>query len=156
MDAAKKDLAESQEKKAVAQGALDAASADLAADIKTKLTLHQDCMNAAQEFELATKSRGQEFNALASAKKVIGEATGGATEQTYLNQESFLQLSSTIDNSKFEAVRFVRDLSRKTKSPALAQLASRMSSAMKLGSVGGGDPFEKVKGLLTDMLATLE
>merc|ERR1711865_810711 len=31
-----------------------------------------------------------------------------------------------------------------------------MSSAMKLGSVGGGDPFEKVKGLISDMLATLE
>merc|ERR1719506_3072773 len=101
-------------------------------------------MNAAQEFELATKSRGEEFNALASAKKVIGEATGGATRQTYLNQESFLQLSSLVDNSKFEVVRFVRNLSRKSKSPVLTQLASRMSSAMKLGSVGGGDPFANV------------
>merc|ERR1719178_108059 len=54
-----------------------------------------------------------------------------------------------------EAVRFVRDLARKSKSPALAQLASRMASVMRLGSAGE-DPFAKVKGLITDMISTLE
>jgi len=152
MDKAKKALAGSQEKKAGAAGALEASSKDLAEDIKTKSTLHQDCMTAAEEFELATKSRGEELGALATAKKVITEATGGAASQSY----SFIQMSSKADLSKFEAVRFVRDLSRKTKSTALAQLASRMSSAMKLGSAVGADPFAKVKGLITDMLATLE
>merc|ERR1719311_1868267 len=71
MDKAKKGLAESQEKKASAEGDLEVTSADLAEDIKTKSTLHQDCMNAAEEFELATKSRGEELNALATAKKII-------------------------------------------------------------------------------------
>merc|ERR1719238_1452861 len=157
MDKAKKGLAESQEGKAVAEGDLEVTSADLAEDIKTKATLHQDCMNSAEEFELATKSRGEELNALATAKKVIVEATGGAAGQSY----SFLQverirLSSGADLSKLEAVRFVRDLARKNKSPALAQLASRMSSAMRLGAASGEDPFAKVKGLITDMIATLE
>merc|ERR1719198_1918373 len=119
-------------------------------------------MNAAEEFELATKSRGEELKALATAKKVIVEATGGAAGQSYsFNQLSFLQterirLSSGADLSKLEAVRFVRDLARKNKSPALAQLASRMNSAMKLGTATGEDPFAKVKGLITDMIATLE
>merc|ERR1719413_220730 len=31
-----------------------------------------------------------------------------------------------------------------------------MSSAMKLGAAAGEDPFSKVKGLITDMIATLE
>merc|ERR1719473_1779548 len=31
-----------------------------------------------------------------------------------------------------------------------------MSSAMKLGAAAGEDPFAKVKGLITDMIATLE
>merc|ERR1719272_2563222 len=152
MDAAKKNLAQSQEGKANAEGGLEKASKDLAADVATKQTLHQDCMTGAEEFELNTKSRGEELNALATAKKIIVEATGGATEQSY----SFLQLSSGADLSKLEAVRFIRDLARKQKSTALAQLASRMSSAMKLGTAAGEDPFAKVKGLITDMISTLE
>merc|ERR1719373_1393633 len=42
------------------------------------------------------------------------------------------------------------------KAPALAQLASRISSAVRLGAAAGEDPFAKVKGLITDMIATLE
>merc|ERR1719392_214862 len=157
MDKAKKGLAASQEGKAVAEGDLDVTSKDLAEDVKTKATLHQDCMNAAEEFELATKSRGEELKALATAKKVIKESTSGAAEQTYgLNQVSLLQLSSSADLAKFEAVRFVRDLARKTNSASLAQLASRMSSAIKLGAAAGDDPFAKVEGLIKDMIATLE
>jgi len=38
----------------------------------------------------------------------------------------------------------------------LAQLASRMSSAMRLGAAAGEDPFGKVKELITSMIATLE
>merc|ERR1719271_2145793 len=77
MDKAKKSLAESQEKKAAAEGDLEVTSKDLAEDIKAKSTLHQDCMAAAEEFELSTKSRGEELKALATAKKVIKETTGG-------------------------------------------------------------------------------
>merc|ERR1740127_426464 len=65
-------------------------------------------------------------------------------------------MSSSADLAKLEAVRFVRDLSRKSKSAALAQLASRMSAAVRLGTAAGEDPFAKVKGLITDMIATLE
>merc|ERR1719502_399316 len=143
MEKAKKNLAASQEKKATAEGDLDTTSKDLAEDIKVKSTLHQDCMNAAEEFELATKSRGEELGALATAKKVIKESTGGAAEQSY----SFLQVnaeakvSSSMDLAKHEVVRFIKDLARKSKSPALAQLASRMSAAMRLGAADGADPF---------------
>merc|ERR1719172_38114 len=103
MDAAKKNLAASQEAKAAATGDLEVTSKDLAEDIATKSTLHQDCMTAAEEFEAATKSRGEELNALATAKKVIKENTGGAAAQSY----SFLQVdrthvSSGADLAKFE------------------------------------------------------
>jgi uncharacterized coiled-coil DUF342 family protein len=155
MDKAKKGLAESQEKKATAEGDLKVTSDDLAEDVKSKSTLHQDCMSAAEEFELSTKSRGEELQALATAKKVIKENTGGAAEQSYVQDVSFMQLSSRADLAGVEAIRFVRDLSRKLKAPALAQLASRMSSSMKL-SAGSADPFAKVKGLINDMIATLE
>jgi len=153
--AAKKATSEATEKKAVATGDLDVTSKDLKADENTRSTLHQDCLTKAQDFEAATKSRGEELAALAGAKKVIAENTGGAASQSY----SFIQvgnkLASGADLAKFEAVRLVRDLAMKENAPALAQLASRMASAMRL-SADGGDPFAKVKGLISDMLEKLE
>merc|ERR1719197_1260382 len=83
MAKAKKGLSEASEKKAAAEGDLATTSEDLKEDIATKGTLHQDCMSAAEEFEMATKSRGEELKALATAKKVIKESTGGAAGQSY-------------------------------------------------------------------------
>lgn len=158
---AKKDLADSAEKKASAEGGLDVTSKDLAEDIQTKATLHQGCLTKATDFEASTKSRAEELEALAKAKEVIAETTGAATENTYgLAQTSFLQrgstqLSSTADLANFEVIRFVRDLARKQQSPALAQLASRIAAAMRV-SDGSSDPFGKVKSMIADMIEKLE
>jgi hypothetical protein len=159
----KKNLASSEQHKAIAQGDLAVTSTDLAEDSKTLGSLHQNCMTRAQDFEAATKSRAEELKALAAAKKVISETTGGAEAITYDQSEasSFLQsgssrLSSGTDLANFEAVRLVRDLARKHHSAELAQLASRMASAMRLSSGDGQDPFAKVKGLLSDMIERLE
>jgi len=119
-------------------------------------------MTKAEEFEAATKSRGEELTALAEAKKVISENTSGAASISYdLNQVSLLQISRSVLSSEaglanFEAVRFIRDLARKQKDPALAQLASRMASAIRFGAGDSDDPFAKVKGLISDMLERLE
>merc|ERR1719443_1725373 len=102
MDKAKKDMASSQEKKAAAEGDLEVTTKDLEEDIKTKSTLHQDCMAAAEEFELSTKSRGEELNALATAKKIIKESTGGAAGQSY----SFLQMERTQMHSSADLAKF--------------------------------------------------
>merc|ERR1719146_193090 len=40
--------------------------------------------------------------------------------------------------------------------PELAQLASRMASAFRMGAAAGDDPFEKVKGLIEEMIVRLE
>merc|ERR1719265_2460534 len=48
----------------------------------------------------------------------------------------------------------VKDLARKQNAPALAQLASRIASAMKLNS--GADVFAKIKGMIGDMIEKLE
>merc|ERR1719191_1677210 len=157
---AKAALAESSEIKATAEGDLAVTQKDLDADIKELAELHQECMTKAQEFEDATKSRGEELKALAEAKKVISEATGGAESQTYgLEQVSLLQLrsqlTSGVDLANVEVVRLIRGLARKQNSPQLAQLASRISSAIRLSAKAGDDPFAKVKGLITDMIAQL-
>merc|ERR1719313_853746 len=150
--AAKKDLAASAEKKAAAEASLDVTSKDLAEDKKTKATLHSGCLGKATDFESTTKSRGEELSALAAAKKVIAESTGGADSLVYgLAQTSFLQvsraqLSTTTDLANYEVVRFVRDLARKEHSPALAAFAQRVAAAVRVGAgSGSSDPFAKVK-----------
>ena len=73
-----------------------------------------------------------------------------------MDQVSFVQVShsalaSSIDLHQYEAVRLIRDLARKENSGAMMQLASRMAGAMH-----SGDAFEKIKGLISDMIAKLE
>merc|ERR1719297_722354 len=156
-DGAKKSLAASGEAKATAQGDLTVTSKALAADTATLEDLHKDCLTKAQDFEAETKSRSEELKALAEAKKILKETTGGAEAQTYgLNQESFFQITSKAGLAQFEAVRLVRDLARKENSRALTQLASRLDMTVRMGSAQGADPFAKVKGLISDMIASLE
>jgi hypothetical protein len=156
-DAAKKELSGSEESEAQANGELEITTKELAADMNALADLHANCMAKAQEFEAETKGRGDELTALATAKKVITEATGGATEQTYglAQLNSFLQLSSESQSASNAAVKIVRDLAESHKSVALQQLVMRMMSASHAGSESG-DPFAKVKGLIADMLEKLE
>merc|ERR1719387_1999232 len=97
-------------------------------------------------------SRGEELKALATAKKIIVETTGGAADQSYIEEAtSFLQ---TGDSN--HVVRFIRQLSKKQHSSVLAQLASRMASTVRFGGGDKADIFAKVKGLITDMIEKLE
>merc|ERR1719254_201278 len=75
LDETKKAIATAEEKKSTAEGDLTTTSKELAADEESKSTLHHDCMTKASDFETETKSRGEELTALATAKKVIEEAT---------------------------------------------------------------------------------
>jgi len=154
---AKAGIAASGEKKAKAEGDLGVTSKDLASDIKELADLHEECMTTAETFEAEVKSRADELKALAQAKKVITENTSGAESLSYgLSQQSFLQLSTGVDLAHFEAIRFVRDLSRKHNAPALAQLANRMATAMRMGGSSKEDIFGKVKSLIADMIESLE
>jgi chromosome segregation ATPase len=150
MDDAKKGLAESGEIKASAEGDLAVTNKDLAEDRNVLGGLHQDCMTKASDFEAETTSRGEELKALAMAKKAVVENTAGATEQQY----SFLQISTRGDLVKTETVQFIKNLAKKQNAPALAQLASRIASAMKLNT--GADVFAKIKGMIGDMIEKLE
>merc|ERR1719324_1639906 len=160
---AKKALAVSEAALAAAEGDLAVTSKSLAAAIAALADLHKECMEKANDYEDETKSRGEELKALATAKKVISEATsgeGGAEDLEYdLQQEgavSLLQVARAKESSTgFQALRFVRDLARKQRSPALAQLAMRISSLMRNGGSSGDDPFAKVKGLISAMIEKL-
>jgi len=157
MAAAKKGMAEASEAKSTAEGDLTVTQKDLKEDLEVKETLHHDCMVKAQDFEAEVNSRDEELKALAQAKKIIKESTSLAqADQSY----SFVQISNVHKGAskgrESHAVRFVRELSIKQNSNVLAQLAQRMASAFRFGSMAGEDPFAKVKTLITDMIAKLE
>ena len=77
---AKASLAKSGEKKAAAEGDLAATARDLKADVQQLADLHRVCMTKAEDFEAKTTNRCEELKALAEAKCVVKEATGGAEE----------------------------------------------------------------------------
>eukprot|EP00444_Apocalathium_aciculiferum_P033659 CAMPEP_0183486208 /NCGR_PEP_ID=MMETSP0370-20130417/179817_1 /TAXON_ID=268820 /ORGANISM="Peridinium aciculiferum, Strain PAER-2" /LENGTH=752 /DNA_ID=CAMNT_0025679519 /DNA_START=81 /DNA_END=2340 /DNA_ORIENTATION=- len=121
--------------------------------------MHHECMTRAEDFEAETKSRGEELAALAAAKSFIKENVGAADDLSY----SFLQVARTEARitsraglAQFEAARYIRDLAGKAHSTQLAQLAARMTSAIRASSRLGEDPFLKIKGLIQDMLEKLE
>jgi len=110
------------------------------------------CMSVAADHEATMKSRTEELTAIATAKKVLSETTGGAAEQSY----SLLQLQSRSDMKNAEVVTIVAKLAHEHHSAALSQLASRIKAVMAYGSASRDDVFAKVKGLITDMIAKLQ
>jgi len=151
LEEAKTGIAASNEKKATAEGDLAATTKNLDEDVLALSELHHECLTKAQDYEAETKSRGEELTAIATAKKVIEETTSGAADLSYgLNQVSFMQRSQS---GGIEVVRFLRELAQKKHFPALTQLSMRMDAAIRASA---GDPFAKVKGLIQDMIETLE
>jgi chromosome segregation ATPase len=150
---AEQSKAASEEAKATAEGDLSVTSKALAEDEKALGELHHNCMSKANDFEAEVQSRGEELKALATAKKIIKETTGGASAQQYdFLQMSLLQTSSSSN----EALRVVRKLAKQDHSPALMQLASRISAALRFSGGSQDDIFAKVKGLISDMVSKLE
>merc|ERR1712194_266073 len=98
---------------------------------------------------MGVASRKNELSALVQAKKILVETSSGAVSQTY----SFLQLATHSDLAGSEVVAVVKRLAKTHHSAALAQLASRISTVLRFG---GSDPFGKVKGLISTMIAKLE
>jgi hypothetical protein len=168
MAQSKKNLAASEEAKASAEGDLAVVAADLKEDEDTFATLAQDCKTGREDHAADTASRNEELHNLNFAKKLLVDENATYTAafvHTYgdaaLDQvTTFFQVGSDLISSadlvKFEAVRFIRDLARKENSPALAQLATKLSSVIRFGETSGSDPMAKVKQLISDMIATLE
>jgi len=163
-----KDLAESkkakalaEEDKATAEGEVSRVQKEIKADeIKLK-DLQHECMDKAEDHETEQKERSEELTALATAKKIIKEKTGGASKRAYgemqLEAASFLQIRShTASMTKAREIKdrivaMIQSLAKETEVPALTQLAVRIRSSMMFGA----DPFAKVKGMIQEMIEKL-
>jgi len=151
MDEEKSLKAATEENQASADGDLAVTVKELASDKASLETATTTCMTVAADHEATTKSRTEELTAIATAKKVLSDTTGGAVEQSY----SFIQLQSRSDMKNAEVVTILKKLAHDHHSAALAQLASRIKAVMAYGSADQ-DVFAKVKGLISDMIAKLE
>ena len=102
------------------------------------------CQTKVVDFEVYTnKNLSEELEALAKAKAVISEKSGDAE---YWDIRSVLSSHGGL----------VRELIKSENSIELAQLASRIDSAMHNEISNGDDPLAKVKGLISDMITRSE
>ena len=155
MEDEKAAKAEAAEGKATAEGDL-AETVKLLKNTKDALaTASTTCMQVAADHQATVKARDEELTAIATATKILKDTTSGAASQTY-SMLQVARLQSRADLAGLEVVQLVKQLAKKHHSSALAQLASRMSAAIRFGAAGGEDPFAKVKGLIENMIAKLE
>merc|ERR1719486_337932 len=98
----KKAKALAEEDKATATGELERVQKEIMADEKKLKDLQHECMTKAEDHETEQKERSEELTALATAKKIIKEKTGGASKRAYdelqtdapTDVDSFLQIRS--------------------------------------------------------------
>jgi len=155
MEDEKAAKAEATEGKATAEGDLEETVKMLKETKDNLATASTSCMTTAADHEATVNARKEELKAIATARKILEETTSGAEGQTY-SLIQLARLQTHADLAGLEVVQLVKQLARKHHSTALAQLASRMTAAIRFGSRGGDDPFAKVKGLIENMIAKLE
>mmetsp|Transcript_93019 Transcript_93019/g.248976 ORF Transcript_93019/g.248976 Transcript_93019/m.248976 type:complete len:674 (-) Transcript_93019:52-2073(-) len=144
---ARSKLAANKETLSATNGDLTETNKDASADSASLRQLQTDCMQTASDHEVSVKDRSDELKALAEAKRVIQEATGGATSKAY----GLVQVGATtrVTSPGIDGVvSSLRQLGRNSDDIAVALLASQISSV----AVSGDDVFAKVKGLIRDML----
>lgn len=158
------------------------AKADLDHNQQTLKDNKKDCAQMKADHEQFLKDQQAEIDTLDKAIELINQATesvGGVQDMTskgdiYAQQSteaiSLLQESSSakiqesssakaeatgVNLVKTKVVGIVKRLAKMHKSSALMQMASRMKVMLKYDS-NGADPFDKVKGLISDMIRKLE
>merc|ERR1719162_798778 len=153
MDEEKTAKAEAEEQKSTDEGDLSVTNKDLVENTAELAKVTSGCLQTAADYEEAIRSREEELKVIGEAKKILQETTSGAVSQSY----DFLQLRMTThtDLMRSEIVTAVSRLAKHHHSAALAQLASRIGVVMQYGG-GSQGVFDKVKGLINDMIAKLE
>ena len=120
--------------------------------------LQQTVEQVASNREASVKVFSEELKALAEATQVLQSETSGADGQPYslLQESSSAALRTSTYLKGFELVMLVRRLAEQEHSTTLAQPESCVSATMKFGAGADGDPFVKVKDLITDLISRVE
>merc|ERR1719377_196080 len=154
----KASMASSEEEKSASEGDLSVTVKALKTSEDSLATANSDCMTTAADHEATVAARDEELKVIATAEKILKESTSGAVDQTYslLQVAATSQMRTRADLANSEVITLVKKLAHDHHSAALAQLASRISVVVRYGGKDGANPFAKVKGLISDMIAKLE
>lgn len=151
----KEKLATSTKKKAAATQAAEDASAELVETEKTKAadeaflsTLKHECQQKAVEFEQSMKEGKDEIAAIMKASEILEEGVTAFVEvsaKVHKYNPNDDDEDEDEDQKRAQLVKIFKGLLRKRHSFVLTQLVS----------MAGSDPFEKIKGLITEMIDKL-
>lgn len=161
-DEAAKEKSNAKEEKAIDEGDLGLTVKDVQADVKSLADLRRVCIAKVEEFSAMAKSRDEELKALAEAKKVIKEKMSGAGNSVYGAAALFQLRSSSLSQDSVQeqtsnrVLKTIRELATSSQSVELNQLAVRVQMTFRAGADGGENPFAKVVGMISDMIAKLE
>merc|ERR1719247_273793 len=160
LDDTKKSKAAGEEGKATAEGNLEKSNKGVSEDGKKLKELQQECMTKAEEYEVEMHDREGELEALATAKKILVEKTGGAADRAY----SFLQVGArATTRAKMQTRAMARIMEQRDAvlaqvmrisqdgSTEMVQLAQRL----RMASLMSADPFAKIKGMIQEMIEKL-
>merc|ERR1719498_583081 len=122
----------------------------LASDTAQLNSVKADCTTKANEWDVRSKTRMGEIEAMAMAVKILAKVTNVRNPDTheqpkkvYLNQVSLLQ----INDPKAKAMNLLKEVAVKTHSKALQKLAT------EIGTFAG--PFDKIKAMIQKMVFRL-
>merc|ERR1719281_2399975 len=160
LDETKKAKAASEEGKAEATGNLEKTNKGVDEDGKKLKALQQECMTKAEEYEVEMHDREGELEALATAKKILVEKTGGAADRAY----SFLQVSATTTLGAKAQTRAMARLMEQ-RDAVLAQVQRiaqdgstemmQLAQRLRMAPLMSADPFAKIKGMIQEMIEKL-
>jgi peptidoglycan hydrolase CwlO-like protein len=157
----KSSKASAAESLAGAEGDLTTTTADLKAAEEALATAKETCAEVSADHEATVAARAEELKVIGEAIEILKNTTGGGVSQAYsFLQEatsSGLRIRTRADMARSEVLAMIKKIAHQQHSAALAQLASRIMAVMRYSAAGSTEgPFDKVKGLISDMISKLE
>eukprot|EP00933_Yihiella_yeosuensis_P001800 TRINITY_DN10299_c0_g5_i1.p1 TRINITY_DN10299_c0_g5~~TRINITY_DN10299_c0_g5_i1.p1 ORF type:complete len:666 (+),score=220.63 TRINITY_DN10299_c0_g5_i1:85-2082(+) len=146
------------------KAALEQAKKDKAADIKYAKDLKAECSQKEIDFNARQKLRGEELEAIQKARDIIASRVS-ATDKEHMPGRFLQEDAASLANLRSEmrgtdriqnAVKILEKNAATLGSRTLSLIASQVASNAPEGGTKADDAINKIKGMLTNLLAKLQ